>query len=55
MQKLNSELMTKVKTNKKHKTTLKDSILFTIVSFAALYGVIYAVCSILTLIDLITL
>lgn len=55
MQNLNSELMTKAKTNKKNKTTLKDSILFTIVSFACLYGVIYGICSILTLIDLITL
>jgi hypothetical protein len=52
MQKLNSQLLKK---QSKRKTTLKDNILFTILSFATLYGLIYALCTILTLIDLLTL
>mgnify|MGYP003627821698 CR=1 FL=1 len=52
MQKLNSNLLKKVSSKK---TSLKDSILFTICSFATLYGLIYALCMILTLIDAITL
>ena len=51
MQKLNSNLLQKVSSKK---TSVKDSILFTIVSFAALYGLIYALCTIITLIDLLT-
>ena len=52
MQNLNSNLLKKVS---KRKTSVKDNILFTIVSFATLYGLIYALCMILTLIDFITL
>ena len=52
MQKLNSNLLQKVS---KRKTSIKDNILFTIVSFATLYGLIYALCTIITLIELITL
>ena len=52
MQKLNSKLLKKVSTKK---TSVKDSIIFTIVSFATLYGLIYAVCTIITLIEFITL
>ena len=52
MQKLNSQLLKKVS---KRKTSVKDSILFTVVSFAALYGLIYALCTIITLIEFITL
>ena len=52
MQKLNSQLLKKVSTKQ---TSVKDSILFTICSFAALYGLIYALCMILTFIDFLTL
>jgi len=53
MQKLNTQLLKKVST--KRKTSIKDSILFTIVSFATLYGLIYALCTIVTLIEFINL
>ena len=52
MQKLNTQLLQKVS---KRKTTIKDNILFTILSFATLYGLIYALCTIITLIEFITL
>jgi|TARA_R110000737_G_scaffold10204_1_gene25881 hypothetical protein len=52
MQKLNTQLLKKVS---KRKTNIKDNILFTIVSLAALYGLIYALCMIITLIEFITL
>ena len=52
MQKLNTQLLQKVS---KRKTSIKDSILFTILSFATLYGLIYALCMILTFIDFLTL
>ena len=52
MQKLNSQLLKKVSTKQ---TSVKDSILFTIASFATLYGLIYALCTIITLIEFITL
>jgi len=52
MQKLNSKLLQKVS---KRKTSIKDGILFTICSFAALYGLIYALCAIITLIEIINL
>ena len=35
--------------------TLGENILFYILSFATMYGLLYALCMILTLIDLITL
>jgi len=53
MQKLNSELLKKV--SKKPKYSPGENILFYILSFATLYGLLYALCMILTLIDLITL
>ncbi len=53
MQKLNPELLQQVST--KRKTSIKDSIIFTILSLAALWGLLYALCMILTLIDFITL
>ena len=43
------------KVNIKPTYTIKENILFTILSFATLYGLIYALCTIITLIDLITL
>jgi len=52
MQKLNTQLLQKVS---KRKTNIKDSILFYILSFATLYGIIYALCTIITLIDFLTL
>ena len=52
MQKLNTQLLQKVS---KRKTSIKDSILFYILSFATLYGLIYALCTIITLIDFLTL
>ena len=52
MQKLNTQLLKKVS---KRKTSIKDNILFTIVSFAALYGLIYALCTVITLIEFINL
>tara|TARA_R110002110_G_scaffold9257_1_gene45820 strand:- start:1344 stop:1505 length:162 start_codon:yes stop_codon:yes gene_type:complete len=53
MQKLNPELLQKVST--KRKTSLKDSIIFTILSIATLWGLLYALCMIITIIDFITL
>jgi len=52
MQKLNTQLLQKVS---KRKTSIKDRILFYILSFATLYGLIYALCTIITLIDFLTL
>ena len=52
MQKLNSKLLQKVSTKK---TSLKDSIFFTIGTFAAFTALLYLLCYILTLIDKITL
>ena len=43
------------KVNIKPTYTLGENILFYILSFATLYGLIYALCTIITLIDLITL
>ena len=43
------------KVNIKPKYTLGENIIFYILSFATLYGLLYALCMILTLIDLITL
>ena len=43
------------KVNIKPSYTIGENILFTILSFATLYGLLYALCIILTLIDLITL
>ena len=43
------------KVNIKPKYTLGENILFYVLSFATLYGLLYALCMILTLIDLITL
>lgn len=45
--------ITKVKIKPKH--TLGENILFYILSFVTLYGLIYALCMILNLIDKITL
>jgi len=52
MQNLNSNLLKKAS---KRKVNIKDNILFTIVSLATLYGLIYALCMIITLIEFITL
>ena len=43
------------KVNIKPKYTLGENILFYFLSFATLYGLIYALCTIITLIDLINL
>ena len=43
------------KINIKPSYTIGENILFYILSFATLYGLIYALCMILTLIDFITL
>ena len=43
------------KVNIKPTYTIGENILFTILSFATLYGLLYALCMILTLIDVITL
>tara|TARA_R110000744_G_scaffold45847_1_gene101702 strand:+ start:124 stop:288 length:165 start_codon:yes stop_codon:yes gene_type:complete len=43
------------KVNIKPSYTLGENILFYFLSFATLYGLLYALCMILTLIDLITL
>ena len=43
------------KVNIKPTYTIGENILFTILSFATLYGLLYALCMILTLIDKITL
>jgi len=43
------------KVNIKPSYTIGENILFYILSFATMYGLIYALCTILTLIDLITL
>lgn len=53
MQKLNSQLLQKVSTKPKY--TTKENIFFYVLSFATLYGLIYALCTIITLIELITL
>ena len=53
MQKLNSQLLQKVSTKTKYSTS--ENILFYILSFAAIYGLIYALCTIISLIELITL
>ena len=45
--------ITKVKIKQKYSTS--ENIIFYILSFATLYGLIYALCTIITLIDLITL
>ena len=42
------------KVNIKPKYSTSENILFYVLSFATLYGLIYALCTILTLIDLIT-
>ena len=43
------------KVNIKPKYTSSENIIFYTLSFATLYGLIYALCTIITLIDLITL
>ena len=43
------------KVNIKPKYTTSENIIFYILSFATLYGLLYALCMILTLIDAITL
>jgi len=43
------------KINIKPTYTIGENILFTVLSFATLYGLIYALCMIITLIDFITL
>ena len=43
------------KVNIKPTYTIKENILFTILSFATLYGLLYALCMILTFIDFLTL
>jgi len=53
MQKLNTQLLQKVSTKTKYSTS--ENILFYILSFAAIYGLIYALCTIISLIELITL
>ena len=53
MQKLNSKLLQKVSTKQKYSTS--ENIIFYAFSFATLYGLLYALCMILTLIDTITL
>ena len=42
------------KINIKPTYTIGENILFTVLSFATLYGLIYALCMILTFIDLLT-
>ena len=46
------KLMTKV--NIKPTYTIGENILFYFLSFATMYGLIYALCTIITLIDLLT-
>ena len=53
MQKLNSNLLKKVSTKQKYSTS--ENILFYVLSFATMYGLLYALCMILTFIDLLTL
>ena len=43
------------KINIRQKYTVGENILFTVLSFATFYGLIYALCMILTFIDAITL
>tara|TARA_R110000868_G_scaffold364036_1_gene626456 strand:+ start:297 stop:461 length:165 start_codon:yes stop_codon:yes gene_type:complete len=43
------------KVNIKPTYTLGENIIFYVLSFAALYGLLYSLCMIITLIDLITL
>jgi hypothetical protein len=43
------------KINIRQKYTVGENILFTVLSFATLYGLIYALCTINTLIEFITL
>ena len=43
------------KVNIKPSYTIGENILFTILSFATLYGLIYALCTIITLIEFINL
>ena len=43
------------KVNIKPTYTLGENIIFYILSFATLYGLIYALCTMITLIDLLTL
>ena len=43
------------KVNIKPTYTICENIIFYILSFATMYGLIYALCTILTLIDLLTL
>jgi len=53
MQKLNSKLLQKVSTKPKY--SVGENILFYTLSFAAMYGLLYALCMVLTIINLITL
>ena len=53
MQKLNSKLLQKVSTKSRY--SVGENILFYILSFATMYGLLYTLCMILTIIDLITL
>ena len=47
------KLITKVNIKQKYSTS--ENIIFYTLSFATLYGLLYALCMVLTLIDLITL
>ena len=53
MQNLNSKLLQKVSTKQKYSTS--ENIIFYTLSFATLYGLLYALCMILTFIDFLTL
>ena len=53
MQKLNSKLLQKVSTKPKYTTS--ENIIFYTLSFATLYGLLYALCMILNFIDFLTL
>jgi hypothetical protein len=53
MQKLNSKLLQKVSTKQKYSTS--ENIIFYTLSFATCFLLLYALCYILALIDIITL
>ena len=53
MQKLNSKLLQKVSIKQKYSTS--ENIIFYILSFATMYGLLYALCMVLTFIDFLTL
>jgi len=53
MQKLNSQLLKKVSTKPKYSSS--EDIIFYTLSFATMYGLLYALCYIINLIDTIIL